>query len=266
MEMRSSSEFSSFAVEVMPERPVILVTNDDGTHSPGLKALAEGLNRTGEVYVIAPDRERSAAGHSLTLHKPLRATEVSPRWYVVDGTPTDCVTLGVMGMFKEKPHLVVSGINLGANLGDDITYSGTVSAAFEATLLGIHAFAISAVDSVRQDLEAAAAFAAQLAALVLDRGLPPDTLLNVNVPAGQISGVAVTRQGKRTYNEVIVEKIDPRGKTYYWIGGGEPTWERPGGTDYEAVVQGKISITPLHLDLTNYAATEILKDWECLLA
>lgn len=219
----------------------------------------------GELFVIAPDRERSAAGHSLTLHKPLRVTEVAPHWYVVDGTPTDCVTLGIMGMLKAKPRLVVSGINMGANLGDDITYSGTVSAAVEGTLLGIPAFAISAVESLGQDLGAVADFAARLALLVLERGLPPDTLLNVNVPMGKVRGVAVTRQGKRTYNELIVEKVDPRGKTYYWIGGGEPTWERLGGTDYEAVMEGKISITPLHLDLTNYAATQSLKGWEVLL-
>lgn len=246
-------------------RPTILVTNDDGIHSPGLKALAEALEEIGELYVIAPDRERSAAGHALTLHKPLRATEVAPRWYVVDGTPTDCVTLGVMGMLKETPDLLVSGINLGANMGDDITYSGTVSAAFEGTLLGIASFAISAVEPLRQDLGTAGAFAARLARLVLERGLPPDTLLNVNVPPGDLNGVEVTRQGKRTYSEVIVEKIDPRGKTYYWIGGGEPTWERLGGTDYEAVVEGRISITPLHLDLTNYSATEALKNWEVFL-
>jgi 5'-nucleotidase len=246
----------------MPERPTILVTNDDGIYSPGLKALAGALEEIGEVYVIAPDRERSAAGHALTLHKPLRATEVAPRWYAVDGTPTDCVTLGVMGMLKEKPDLLASGINLGANLGDDITYSGTVSAAFEGTLLGIPSFAISAVEPLRQDFNAAAAFAARLAVVMLERGLPPDTLLNVNVPPGELNGVEVTRQGKRSYNELIVEKIDPRGKTYYWIGGGEPTWEHLGGTDYEVVVEGKVSITPLHLDLTNYIATEALKNWE----
>lgn len=246
----------------MPEQPIILVTNDDGIYSPGLKALAGALEEIGEVYVIAPDRERSAAGHALTLHKPLRATEVAPRWYVVDGTPTDCVTLGVMGMLKEKPDLLASGINLGANLGDDITYSGTVSAAFEGTLLGIPSFAISAVEPLTQDLSAAAAFAARLAVVMLERGLPPDTLLNVNVPPGELNGVEVTRQGKRSYNELIVEKIDPRGKTYYWIGGGEPTWEHLGGTDYEVVVEGKVSITPLHLDLTNYNATEALKNWE----
>ncbi len=249
----------------MPKQPIILVTNDDGIHSPGLKTLAEALEGIGKLYVIAPDRERSAAGHSLTLHKPLRATVLAPDWYVVDGTPTDCVTLGVMGMLKEKPQLVVSGINLGANLGDDITYSGTVSAAVEATLLGIPAFAVSAVGSARQDLDVAAVFAGRLAQLVLKQGLPRDTLLNVNVPAGEVKGMAVTRQGKRSYSELIVEKIDPRGKTYYWIGGGEPTWELLGGTDYEAVMEGKISITPLHLDLTNYGAIEGLKKWEALL-
>ena len=249
----------------MPKQPIILVTNDDGIHSPGLKTLAEALEGIGKLYVIAPDRERSAAGHSLTLHKPLRATMLAPDWYVVDGTPTDCVTLGVMGMLKEKPQLVVSGINLGANLGDDITYSGTVSAAVEATLLGIPAFAVSAVESARQDLDVAAVFAGRLAQLVLKQGLPRDTLLNVNVPAGEVKGMAVTRQGKRSYSELIVEKIDPRGKTYYWIGGGEPTWELLGGTDYEAVMEGKISITPLHLDLTNYGAIEGLKKWEALL-
>jgi 5'-nucleotidase len=246
----------------MPERPTILVTNDDGIYSPGLKALAGALEEMGEVYVVAPDRERSAAGHALTLHKPLRATEVAPRWYVVDGTPTDCVTLGVMGMLKKKPDLLASGINLGANLGDDITYSGTVSAAFEGTLLGIPSFAISAVEPLRQDLSAAAVFAARLAVVMLERGLPRDTLLNVNVPPGELNGVEVTRQGKRSYNELIVEKIDPRGKTYYWIGGGEPTWEHLGGTDYEVVMEGKVSITPLHLDLTNYNATVALKNWE----
>jgi len=246
----------------MPERPTILVTNDDGIHSPGLKALADGLKEVGEVYVIAPDRERSAAGHALTLHKPLRASEVAPQWYEVNGTPTDCVTLGVMGILKDKPDLIASGINLGANLGDDITYSGTVSAAFEGTLLGIPSFAVSAIEPLRQDLSVAGAFAARLALVILEQGLPQDTLLNVNVPVEILGGVEVTRQGKRKYNELIVEKIDPRGKTYYWIGGGEATWERLGGTDYEAVMEGKVSITPLHLDLTNYRATEALKNWE----
>lgn len=245
--------------------PSILVTNDDGIHSEGLRALAEALAPVGEVTVVAPDRERSAAGHALTLHRPLRASEVAPRWYRVDGTPTDCVTLAVMGMLKGRPRLVVAGINLGSNLGDDVTYSGTVSAAMEGTLLGIPAFAISQAGGGRFDFAAAAGFARRLAALLLEEGLPPDTLLNVNVPAVPpegIRGVALTRQGRRAYRESIVEKLDPRGKTYYWIGGSEPEWERLGDSDYDAVMAGKISLTPLRLDLTHYEALRSLRAWE----
>ena len=157
--------------------PAILVTNDDGIHSEGLRALAEALAPVGEVTVVAPDRERSAAGHALTLHRPLRASEVAPRWYRVDGTPTDCVTLAVMGMLKRRPRLVVAGINLGTNLGDDVTYSGTVSAAMEGALLGIPAFAISQAGGAHFDFTAAAAFARRLAALLLEEGLPPETFL-----------------------------------------------------------------------------------------
>lgn len=245
--------------------PSILVTNDDGIHSEGLRALAEALAPVGEVTVVAPDRERSAAGHALTLHRPLRASEVAPRWYRVDGTPTDCVTLAVMGMLKGRPRLVVAGINLGSNLGDDVTYSGTVSAAMEGTLLGIPAFAISQAGGGHFDFAAAAGFARRLAALLLEQGLPPDTLLNVNVPAVPpegIRGIALTRQGRRAYRESIVEKLDPRGKTYYWIGGSEPEWERLGDSDYDAVMAGKISVTPLRLDLTHYEALRSLRAWE----
>jgi 5'-nucleotidase len=245
--------------------PTILVTNDDGIHSEGLRALAEALAPVGEVTVVAPDRERSAAGHALTLHRPLRASEMAPRWYRVDGTPTDCVTLAIMGMLKSRPRLVVAGINLGTNLGDDVTYSGTVSAAMEGTLLGIPAFAISQAGGASFDFTAAAAFARRLATLLLEQGLPPDTLLNVNVPAAppeRILGVALTRQGRRAYRESIVEKLDPRGKTYYWIGGSEPEWERLGDSDYDAVMAGKISVTPLHLDLTHYEALRALRAWE----
>jgi len=245
--------------------PAILVTNDDGIHSEGLRALAEALAPLGEVTVVAPDRERSAAGHALTLHRPLRASEVAPRWYRVDGTPTDCVTLAIMGMLKSRPRLVVAGINLGTNLGDDITYSGTVSAAMEGTLLGIPAFAISQAGGASFDFSVAAAFARRLAGLILEQGLPPDTLLNVNVPAAapeEIRAVALTRQGRRAYRESIVEKLDPRGKTYYWIGGSEPEWERLGDSDYDAVMAGKISVTPLRLDLTHYEALRALRAWE----
>ena len=245
--------------------PAILVTNDDGIHSEGLRALAEALAAVGEVTVVAPDRERSAAGHALTLHRPLRASEVAPRWYRVDGTPTDCVTLAVMGMLKRRPRLVVAGINLGTNLGDDVTYSGTVSAAMEGALLGIPAFAISQAGGAHFDFTAAAAFARRLAALLLEQGLPPETFLNVNVPAEapeSTLGVALTRQGRRVYQESIVEKLDPRGKTYYWIGGSEPEWERLGDSDYDAVMAGKISVTPLHMDLTHYEALRTLRAWE----
>ncbi len=244
---------------------IILLSNDDGVHSEGLQALEERLKGLGKVVVVAPDRERSAAGHSLTLNRPLRAVQLGANRYVVDGTPTDCITLAVMRILKGKPDLVVSGINLGPNLGDDVTYSGTVSAAFEATLLGVPAFAVSVVAKEDFIFDGAADFSLYLAELIFKKGLPPDTLLNVNVPnlpLSEIAGVEITRQGKRIYSEVIVEKVDPRGRTYYWIGGEEPTWERLGGTDYEAVMENKISITLLHLDLTNYSAMQELRSWD----
>lgn len=244
--------------------PSILISNDDGIDSPGLRALAEGLEGLGEVTVVAPDRERSAVGHALTLTRPLRAQHLRARWYSVDGTPTDCVTLAVMGLMARRPDLVVAGINLGSNLGDDVTYSGTVSAAMEGTLLGIPAFAISLDGEAGLDFGPAAAFARHLVREILARRLPAQTLLNVNVPnvpAGRIRGVAITRQGRRIYRETIVEKVDPRGKAYYWIGGQDPTWEAGKGTDFEMLTAGYISVTPLHLDLTNYRALEELRGW-----
>ena len=246
------------------ERPLILVSNDDGIGSAGLQALVESLRGLGEVVVVAPDRERSAAGHSLTLSRPLRVSHIDDGWYSVDGTPTDCITLAVMGLLPRRPHLVAAGINHGSNMGDDVTYSGTVSSAIEATLQGIPAFAISVAGEGELDFQGAARFAPRLAEEILRRGLPRDTLLNVNVPnlpPETIQGVAVTRQGRRVYSETVVRKIDPRGKAYYWIGGTDPTWERPGGTDYEAVSSGWISLTPLHLDLTNHQAIDELKAW-----
>ncbi len=243
----------------------ILVSNDDGIHARGLCVLADALSSLGEVWVVAPDRERSAASHSLTLNRPLRVTKVGPTWYTVDGTPTDCVALAVMGMIKRKFDLVVSGINLGANMGDDVTYSGTVSAAFEATLLGLPAFAISVAAERRVDFAAAARIAVTLAKLIAKNGLPDDTLLNVNVPnlrPSEIKGVAITQQGRRHYGDIIVRKVDPRGKAYYWIGGKEPRWEPSEASDYAAVTAGCISITPLHLDLTNPRALDELRHWE----
>jgi 5'-nucleotidase len=244
------------------ERPLILVCNDDGIGAEGLRVLVESLRPLGEVVVVAPDRERSATGHSLTLNRPLRASHLDDGWYSVDGTPTDCVTLAVMGLLPRRPHLVATGINHGSNMGDDVTYSGTVASAFEATLQGIPAFAMSLAGDGEYDFRGAGVFARRLAEEILERGLPRDTLLNVNVPnlaPDAICGVAVTRQGRRVYSETVVRKLDPRGKAYYWIGGIEPKWERQGDTDYDAVTNGWISVTPLHLDLTNHRAIDELK-------
>ncbi|RNC67646.1 MAG: 5'/3'-nucleotidase SurE [Desulfuromonadales bacterium] len=244
----------------------VLVTNDDGVHAPGLTALAEAMRKVGEVVVVAPDRERSAVGHALTLHHPLRATEIGSGIFAVDGTPTDCVNLGIHTLLGSKPDIVVSGINRGANLGDDITYSGTVSAAMEATLMGIPAFAVSLVTGgYGQNYSAAAAFAARLAGLILEKGLPQDTFLNVNVPdlpSEEIGSAVITSQGKRDYDGQIVEKTDPRGRSYYWIGTIATLFRDLEGSDYNAVSRGNISVTPLHLDLTNYASLSMLKTWD----
>lgn len=242
---------------------LILVTNDDGIHTPGIGVLAEKLAEIGRVVVVAPDRERSAVGHSLTLHSPLRAEEIRPGFYAVDGTPTDCVNLGIHGLFPERPNLVVSGINQGGNLGDDISYSGTVAAALESTLMGVPAFAVSLESGPykAENFEIAARFAASLAKVVSDHGLPSDTYLNVNVPQGNPRGVRLTRQGKRLYGDVVVENIDPRGRKYYWLGGGEIGFQNVEGTDFNALHERCISVTPLHLDLTNYRSFEDLASW-----
>jgi 5'-nucleotidase len=243
----------------------ILISNDDGIHAPGLRALAQALSKLGEVWVVAPDRDQSAASHSLTLHRPLRATKVAPRWYTVDGTPTDCIALAVKGMVKRRFDLVASGINLGGNMGDDVTYSGTVSAAFEATLLGLPAFAVSLVAEGQGDFTAAGEAALFIAQSIADFGLPTNTLLNVNVPnlkPSRIKGVAITQQGRRRYGDIVVRKLDPRGKAYFWIAGKEPAWEPMEESDYAAVMAGCISVTPLHLDLTNRNALGGLRTWE----
>jgi len=245
--------------------PVILVTNDDGVRSEGIETLADAMKGLGTVYVVAPDRERSAAGHSLTLSHPLRVEKLGTRVWSVDGTPTDCVNLGVNGILRGKRiDLLVSGINKGANLGDDITYSGTVSAAIEGTLLGIPSVAVSLVTRSRFRFDVAAGYALEVAKKVLRKGLPGDTLLNVNVPNApreEIRGVRVTRQGKRVYGDLIVEKRDPRGRKYYWIGGDRIRSEDIPGSDLEAIEGNFVSITPIHLDLTNYAALRALRKW-----
>lgn len=240
---------------------LILVSNDDGIRSEGLTRLAKAMESLDDVVVVAPDREQSAVSHALTIGRPLRADEVQPGWFAVDGTPTDCVNLALNGLLAERPWLVVSGINLGANLGDDITYSGTVSAAMEAVLLGIPAVAFSQVGRVAFNFDAAAGFAGALVCGLRKRELPPDTLLNVNIPENtNPPGYAVTRMGKRRYGDAIVEKTDPRGRKYYWIGGDELAFSDEPGTDFAAIRGGLISVTPLHLDLTNYEAVGTIEE------
>jgi 5'-nucleotidase len=242
------------------DRPRILVTNDDGIFSEGIERLAAALSQVGEVFTVAPDQERSAAGHSLTLQHPLRAKLIGENRWSVDGTPTDCVNWGALHLLKDRrPRLIFSGINLGLNLGDDVTYSGTVSAAFEGTLIGVPSVAISQEIETGFTFDAAAAFAGRLARQLLEQLLPPGTLINVNVPAGAPRGVRVARLGKRRYGEAVVEKIDPRGRPYYWIGSTPPAGELEEGTDLSAVAEKYISMTPLHLDLTDYRSIEILE-------
>ncbi len=230
----------------------ILVTNDDGIFSEGIRVLVDALRPLGDVWVVAPDREQSATGHSLTLHRPLRMQRLEEQEFSVDGTPTDCVNLAVLWLLKESPpDLVVSGINFGLNLGDDVTYSGTVSATFEASLLGIPSIAFSQEIGEHFSFDRAAEFAADFVDAVLAEPLPPDLLLNVNLPVGAIKGVSFTRLGKRVYKQAVVEKTDPRGRKYFWIAG-TPSWQEEEGTDHEAVSSGRVSVTPLHLDLTDY--------------
>lgn len=236
----------------------ILITNDDGIFSEGLRELADAMAKIGDVVVVAPDREQSASGHSLTLNRPLRLQKVRDHWYAVDGTPTDCVNMAVHGLLKEDPpDLVVSGINFGVNMGDDVTYSGTVSAAFEASLHHLPALAFSQEVAEGFSFRRAAEGAGEIVNALLASGLlPRDLLLNVNFPAQAHRGLRWTKLGKRYYEQSIVEKTDPMGRKYYWISG-TPRWElEEEGTDHRAVSTGYVSVTPLHLDLTDYRGLE----------
>ena len=244
----------------------VLLTNDDGVHAPGLLALMKRVAEVAEVVVVAPDRERSAVGHALTLHHPLRAARLGENVFSVDGTPTDCVNLGIHSLISFRPDLVISGVNRGGNVCDDVTYSGTVAAALEATLMGIPAIAVSLVTrEAGEHYEVAAGVAARLAQTVMEKGLPPDTFLNVNVPdlpAELLKVPLITSQGKRSYEGTIVDKVDPRGRSYYWIGTADLSFQDIPGSDYHAVSRGHVSITPMHIDLTNYASIETLKGWK----
>ena len=253
----------------MTPRRHILITNDDGIDSDALPPLSEALSELGDVDVIVPERNWSGASHSITLFRPLRVRATKLRnghAYMTDGSPTDCVRLAVLGFLKHRPDIVVSGINRGANMGDDITYSGTVAAAMEGLLSNVPSVAIS-IGAFGGDIDygPAASFAALLARNILGRGLAPDTLLNVNVPPlprAKIAGVEVTRLGKRTYRDQLVERLDPYGNPYYWVGGPAVSEEAEAGTDVAAMRAGKISVTPIALDLTNHALLEELARWD----
>ncbi|MGH2521204.1 MAG: 5'/3'-nucleotidase SurE [Anaerolineales bacterium] len=243
----------------------ILITNDDGVTAPGLLALKQALDPLGKITVVAPSRNYSAAGHRKTMHKPLRMDPTqllddSPAW-VCSGAPSDCVALALLGFIKEKVDLVVSGINPHPNLGQDVTYSGTVTAAIEAAIAGVPGMAVSTEAQSLEEYAAAAGIAALIARLIERHGLPANTLLNVNVPDVPIRGLRVTRQGWRVYRDALVERLDPRGKPYYWIGGEFPTGRADEGTDFWALEQGYVSVTPLQLDLTSYSVMPALEGW-----
>jgi 5'-nucleotidase len=243
----------------MPTR--ILVTNDDGARSEGLHALADALRSLGDITVVAPHVEASAIGHALTLRRPLRVQEVAPRVYEVDGTPTDCVNIGVTQIYREKPDLVLSGINKGYNLGDDVTYSGTVAGAMEGALLGIPSIAVSLERSHgTYDFGPSAAAAAAVAEAVLRHGLAARTFLNINVPPGNPRGTRITVQARRNHVTVVDARIDPRNQPYYWIEEGQNEWEPHDRSDYQAVKDGYVSITPLQPDLTAYDLLDALEE------
>jgi 5'-nucleotidase len=244
-------------------RPRILITNDDGYNADGIGALEAGLREIGDVYVVAPESEMSGAAHSLTLARPLRIRRIDERHWAVDGTPTDCVTLALNQILPadERPHICCSGINHGANLGDDATYSGTVAGAMEATILGVPGIAFSLTAYTNPDFLESVKIAQQVTRKALAEGIPEWTLLNVNIPKGVPAGIRITKQGFKSARPVISEHIDPRGKLYYWIGEVREGFRAEGGTDFEAVDEGYVSVTPMRSDLTNHPAVEALRGW-----
>lgn len=243
----------------------ILVSNDDGILAPGLSILANACREVGQVTVVAPDREQSGTSHSLTLHRPLRPARTRDGAYQVDGTPTDCVLLAIGALLPEKPDFVFSGVNHGPNMGEDVLYSGTVSVAMEAVTLGVPGIALSYSG---RDLEAMESYHDILVRLVRRitaiRDFPPETLLNINLPrrhASEVAGVKVTKLGSRFFSGSLTRMNDPWGREVFWIGGGDVTWTGDGDTDHAAVKDGFISVTPLHMDLTNYELMETVRSW-----
>jgi 5'-nucleotidase len=242
----------------------ILVHNDDGYEAGGIVALAEAMRPLGEVWVVAPDREQSASSHSVSLHRPLRIREIRPKWYSVDGTPADCAYIALNHILKDKrPHLVVSGINHGANMADDVTYSGTVAAAREASLLGVPAIAFSLVSWGPFNFAHAAKFAHSFVQGALNAKLPSNMLLNVNIPGDvEPKGYVLTRLGKHSYGYAVTENVDPRGRKYYWIGGADYQHQDIPGSDCNAVLRDKrVSVTPLQLDLTHEGFSDEVRRW-----
>ena len=242
------------------------MANDDGIESPGIRELAKALKALGDVWVVAPERTQNAVGRALTLHKPLRINRVGKQMFSLNGTPGDCITLGVEQVLKgQTPDLVVSGINKGLNIGDDVTNSGTVAAAMEAAIRGIPAMAVSLDGPGKYRFRMAASLALPIARKILSSGLPDDTLLNMNIPdvtLHAIAGVKMTTLSRRRYRNPVVEKTDPRGNKYYWIAGEQVSWNRSRNSDFEAVSQHYVSLTPLHFDMTQYGALPRLKKWE----
>ncbi|RMH20390.1 MAG: 5'/3'-nucleotidase SurE [Gemmatimonadetes bacterium] len=246
----------------------ILCTNDDGYMARGLQVLAEAARAFGEVTIVAPDREQSATSHSLTLHHPLRARRSTDGALVVDGTPTDCVLLAVNELLPQRPDVCLSGVNHGPNMGEDVLYSGTVAAAMEATVLGIPSVALSYAGFEFEGLDAWGEVIGRLLERLLTTRMPEHTLFNVNLPPidpADVKGVRVTSLGKRRYSDSITRAKDPSGRDYYWIGGGEMSWSGSPESDFQAVEDGYISLTPLHLDLTNYRLLEEIRAWDLAL-
>lgn len=242
----------------------ILVTNDDGINSPALLQLRSQLSAFGHVTILAPDRNQSATSQSLTLHRPLRIHPHGDDVYSVDGTPADCVLIAFHGMLIERPDLVVSGINHGPNMGEDVFYSGTVGAAIEGVLQGVPAIAASLATRDLTDFAEPAAMLGGIVRQVLERGLPKELLLNVNFPfrsRQELKGIQLTRLGSRVYQDTLVKKVDPRGKDYFWIGGEDPIWKPIEGTDFHAVHAGFVSVTPMQLNLTDANAMHEMQGW-----
>lgn len=242
----------------------ILLSNDDGYQAPGLEVLAETLMPLGEIMVVAPDRDRSGSSNSLTLDYPLHPSLMENGFFRVDGTPTDCVHLAITGLLEEEPDIVVSGINSGPNMGDDVLYSGTVAAATEGRFLGLPAIAISMNSFLPEHLETGARVAFELVSRVQDKSLPTDIILNVNVPDlayNDLKGFQSTRLGHRHKAEPVVKTQDPRGKTIYWVGPAGAEQDAGPGTDFCAVREGFVSVTPLQVDLTRHNALDTVREW-----